>query len=102
VAENANHLRAACVSPLDWSEALALDLASQYGIVLSHRHWRVIHTLREVYFRQNKHSATRVFMKALQSQHHTSTMLELMQLFGEQPLFTISVIAGLPKPPHCI
>ena len=85
-----------------WDEAVALELAKECHIALSERHWEMIHTLRSLYQMNNRHPATRVFIKALNSDSHAGSMLELMQLFGERPLFTMSVIAGLPKPPHCI
>lgn len=85
-----------------WDEAVALALAKECQIVLSERHWEMIHTLRDLYHVNHRHPATRVFIKALHSESHAASMLELMKLFGERPLFTMSVIAGLPKPPHCI
>ncbi len=90
------------INAADWSEQLAIALANESGIALSERHSEIIRTLRELYLKNNRHPAMRVFIKALRSERHASTMLELMQLFGERPLFTISFIAGLPKPPHCI
>ena len=93
MAENANKI---------WDELVALDLAKECQVTLSKRHWEVIHALRDLYLIKGRHSATRVIIKALSTKNHASTMLELMQLFGERPLFTISFIAGLPKPPHCI
>lgn len=85
-----------------WDEVVALDLAEKCQISLSERHWEIIRALRDLYQINNRHPAMRVFVKTLHSKNYASTMLELMQLFGERPLFTISQIAGLPKPPHCI
>ena len=100
--ENVNHVGAANWSPFDWNEVLAFDFANACGVVLTERHWEIIRALRALYTTNGRHPAMRVFIKTLHSNHHASTMLELMQLFGERPLFTISFIAGLPKPPHCI
>lgn len=100
--ENVNHVRATDWSPFDWNEALALDFARECNVTLSDRHWEIIRALRDLYVTNGRHPAMRVFIKTLHSKNHASTMLELMQLFGERPLFTISFIAGLPKPPHCI
>ena len=100
--ENDNYIIEATTSPFEWNEALVLCRAQEVNITLSQRHWEIMYALRELFLAHGRHPATRAFMKALQSQHHASTMLELMQLFGEQPLRTISYIAGLPKPPHCI
>jgi tRNA 2-thiouridine synthesizing protein E len=86
----------------DWNEQLAIDFANESGIALSERHWEIIRILRELYLKNTRHPSMRVFIKELRSGQHASTMLELMHLFGERPLFTISFIAGLPKPPHCI
>ena len=85
-----------------WDEAVALNLAKECQISLSRRHWEIIHALRGLYKINNRHPAMRIFIKTLNSENHAASMLELMQLFGERPLFTISFIAGLPKPPHCI
>ena len=85
-----------------WDEVVALNLAKECQVSLSERHWEIVYALRDLYKINNRHPATRVTIKALSTKNHTATMLELMQLFGERPLFTISFIAGLPKPPHCI
>lgn len=99
---NVNHVGAADWSPSAWNEVLAFDFAKECDITLSERHWEIIRALRELYVTNRRHPAMRVFIKTLHSKNHASTMFELMQLFGERPLFTISFIAGLPKPPHCI
>lgn len=87
---------------IDWDESKADDAAKKCGILLSVRHWQIIYTFRELYFIKNHHPATRVLIKALHEANYAATMLELMQLFGERPLRTISQIAGLPEPPHCV
>lgn len=86
----------------DWNEPLAVDLADESKVLMSERHWEVVRVLRSLYLANNRHPAMRIFIKALHANSHASTMLELMRLFGERPLYTISFIAGLPKPPHCI
>jgi tRNA 2-thiouridine synthesizing protein E len=90
------------LSSADWNENLALDLAKESNLVLSQAHWHRIHLWRELYFSYGRHAPTRVFIKALKSENSSASMLELMHLFGERPLYTLSFIAGLPKPPHCI
>ena len=84
-----------------WS-AQATDAAERCGIVLSSRHWQVLQTLRALYLAQQRHPAMRTLAQALRDTHTATTMLELMQLFGERPLRTMSEIAGLPPPPHCL
>lgn len=86
----------------DWNEQLAVDFAKKSHVLLSERHWEIIRVLQSLYLTNNRHPSMRIFIKTLHSKSHASTMLELMKLFGERPLFTISFIAGLPKPPHCI
>ena len=85
-----------------WNDAIAASLAQESGVLLSARHWEVIRIYRELYLSHHRHPITRVFVKALHAESSTASMLELMQLFGERPLATISFIAGLPKPPHCV
>lgn len=87
---------------IEWNEALASDIAKQCDITLTERHWHIIKTLRKLYLIQNRHPATRVFIKSLNEPNAGATMLELMRLFGEKPLRVISQVAGLPPPPHCI
>ena len=85
-----------------WDESIAATFAKESGVFLSERHWEVLGVYRDLYFSKNRHPMTRIFVKALNTKSSASTMLELMQLFGERPLYTLSFIAGLPKPPHCI
>lgn len=87
---------------LDWNETIASNIADSCDITLSKRHLDVVHTFRRLYLLNNRHPSTRVLIKALRDGEQTQTMLELMQLFGDRPLRTLSYIAGLPEPLHCI
>lgn len=47
----------------DWSEAFAIALARQEGLVLTDEHWQVIHFLREHYQTHRVQAQVRVMIK---------------------------------------
>ncbi|MCD8525400.1 MAG: TusE/DsrC/DsvC family sulfur relay protein [Gammaproteobacteria bacterium] len=86
----------------DWTIQLAAALAEECSVIFTSKHQTMVETYRSLYFSQQKHPPLRLFVKTIKKETSVSVMLQLMQLFGERPMFVLSYIAGLPKPPHCI
>jgi len=86
----------------NWTLQLATIFADRYSVALGPRHESFLELYRALYFSQQKHPSARSFIKSIKEKNSSATMLELIELFGERPLFVLSYIAGLPKPPHCI
>ncbi|MBV7436876.1 MULTISPECIES: TusE/DsrC/DsvC family sulfur relay protein [Aeromonas] len=88
----------------DWSEALALVLAEQEGIVLEEPHWEVVRFVRAFYLEFNTSPAIRALVKAMEKQYgpEKGNSRYLYKLFPEGPAKQATKIAGLPKPVKCI
>lgn len=86
----------------DWTLQLAAAFASEYSVVLNSRHQTLVEIYRLLYFSRGEHPPIRLFIKKIKEESSAASMLELIELFGDKPLFALSYIAGLPKPPHCI
>ena len=87
-----------------WSEALAIEIASIEAITLSDAHWQVIHFVREFYIEYNTSPAIRALVKAMQNKYGADLVSSryLYRLFPEGPAKQATKIAGLPKPARCI
>ena len=92
------------VSPDDWNETVAAQLATLNGIELTPAHWEIVHFMREFYFKFQYLPNTRVFVKAIANQFgaEKGNSRYLQQLFPQSPLKYACLIAGLPKPPTCL
>ncbi|MGL5031171.1 MAG: TusE/DsrC/DsvC family sulfur relay protein [Aeromonas sp.] len=88
----------------DWSEALALVLAEQEGIVLEEPHWEVVRFVRAFYLEFNTSPAIRALVKAMEKQYgpEKGNSRYLYKLFPEGPAKQATKIGGLPKPVKCI
>jgi len=88
----------------DWSETVAVALASSEGIRLNQQHWEVIHLLRSFYQRHKVSPANRALVKLVARElgEDKGRSVYLMKLFGGSPARTVSKIAGLPKPDNCL
>ncbi|CED78433.1 Sulfurtransferase TusE [Candidatus Hamiltonella defensa (Bemisia tabaci)] len=87
-----------------WSEALALFLAEQEGIVLTPEHWEMLYFIRHFYKKFNTSPAIRLLVKALHEKYgpEKGNSRYLYQLFPKGPATQASKIGGLPKPVKCI
>jgi TusE/DsrC/DsvC family sulfur relay protein len=66
------------------------------------KHKQAIEILRVFYEVYERHPGMRVLVKKLQAAGIIESTQGLYILFGEYPLRTMSQLAGLPKPPHCV
>ena len=88
-----------------WDQSFALAQLERLDVklVLSEKHWQCLQVLREFYGNFRRHPSMRVFIKLLKQQSLVESTMNLHELFGPKDLLrTMSLLAGLPKPPHCI
>jgi TusE/DsrC/DsvC family sulfur relay protein len=86
------------VDPTQWTEDMAVELASREGIdVLTSRHWQVLRFMRAEYAEKGTGPTVRVLGKT-----SGVPVKELYQLFPKGPAKTAAKIAGIPKPRGCI
>ena len=88
----------------DWSEALAVEIAKQDGLVLSEAHWEIIWFVRDFYQEYKTSPAIRMLVKALAQKfgEEKGSSRYLQRLFPEGPAKQATKIAGLPKPAKCL
>jgi tRNA 2-thiouridine synthesizing protein E len=91
-------------NPEDWSEALALALASQDGIVLTPAHWEVLSFLRAHYAEFGLSPPMRLLVRALATPQDAQrgSSRYLYRLFPDGPVKQGCRYAGLPRPLSCI
>lgn len=82
--------------PDQWTPDLAHQLAAQEGIVLTDKHFEVLHYLRAQQAAGTKLSIRRVGKSGL------VTIKQFYDLFPGGPLKKASRIAGIPKPASCV
>lgn len=89
---------------LDWSEALAVELASRESITLTAEHWEVIHFVRDFYLEFKTSPAIRILVKAIGQKlgPQKGQSKYLYTLFPAGPAKQATKIAGLPKPAKCL
>ena len=87
---------------LCWDEAVMQRFAKEKNLTLSDKHVALITTLREFYLQHKRHTSMRILVKHLRDQQLIENTQALYELFGEHPQKTMSLLAGLPKPPHCV
>ena len=81
----------------EWTEELAVRLATQIGIELTDEHWKAIHFLREDY---PSHGETATLRRV--SVRAGIPIKQLFALFPGKPAKKMAYVAGLPKPHGCI
>lgn len=88
----------------DWSDAVAVEIASLDEIALSYQHWEIVFFIR-IYYKTFKHLPNaRVFTKAIKKElgAEKGNSRYLHKLFPRGPLKYACKIAGIPKPPTCL
>lgn len=84
--------------PLDWKEAIAIELAIEMGIpVLSSKQWQVIKFMREYYFYHGRSPMNKDLKKGT-----GMFLLELERLFPDGIRLGARRLAGLPNPKACL
>jgi len=87
-----------------WTEIIALEIATQDGFELTAEHWEVINFVRNFYLTYNTSPAIRALTKALKAEfgEQKSSSRYLFRLFPEGPAKQATKYAGLPKPRRCL
>ena len=81
----------------EWSEELAVQLASRIGIELTDEHWKAIRFLRADY---PTHGETATLRRV--STVADIPVKQLFALFPGKPAKKMAYVAGLPKPRGCV
>ncbi len=86
-----------------WNKTIAQALAQKAGINLTPEHWQIIEFLRGFYQEYHIIPPLRIFIKNLKEvDKDLANSIKLHSLFPESPLKYACMIAGLPKPKHCM
>ena len=89
---------------LQWSEALAEEMAKIDEFELTQAHWEVIRFVRGFYLTYNTSPAIRALTKAMKTEfgEEKASSRYLYRLFPDGPAKQATKYAGLPKPARCI
>lgn len=82
--------------PSQWSEEIAIELATKENIELTDKHFEVLHFLRDKYNEGVALSIRKVGKSGIVN------IKEFYKLFPGGPLKISSKIAGIPKPASCV
>lgn len=82
--------------PTQWTEELAQDIANEYNIILTPKHFEVINWLRQKHMDGVALNIRKVGNSGIVD------IKQFYQLFPGGPLKVSSKIAGIPKPVSCI
>lgn len=82
--------------PSQWTKEMAAEMAKEYGIELTEKHYQVIDFLRERYLAGEALTIRRVGNSGIVD------IKGLYQLFPGGPLKISSKLAGIPKPASCV
>ncbi len=80
----------------EWTPEIAEELAKEYNITLSPRHWEVLKYLQS----EHKNNVPLSIRKIGKS--NVVDIKEFYALFPQGPLKISSKIAGIPKPASCL
>ena len=89
---------------LNWTEAIAEQLAANEDIILTEDHWQLVHLIREFYKEFGVSPAMRPLAKYIKLNlgAEKASSIYLMQLFPQSPAKYLAKIAGLPRPENCL
>lgn len=86
------------VDPSEWTETVAVELASQLGIVLGEDHWDVIRFMRDYQEERQVTADARHVMKHLESRYPGAGRRRLFELFPYGYVGQACKIAGMKRP----
>jgi tRNA 2-thiouridine synthesizing protein E len=82
--------------PSQWTEAIAHEMAGEYGILLTAKHLEVLHYLRDTFNAGVPLTIRKVGKSGIVD------IKGLYELFPGGPLKISSKLAGIPKPASCV
>ena len=88
----------------DWSEHIAMELATHAGVTLTPEHWAIVVILRDFYAATGVSPSMRPLVKLVREQvaPELGNSVYLLGLFPGNPAKLAAKIAGLPRPTNCI
>lgn len=88
----------------DWTREWAEHTAAQSRIALTEAHWEIILLAQQYFERYAASPGSKLLVRHVRREcgPEKGSSIYLMQLFGGQAAKTVSLIAGLPKPEHCL
>lgn len=87
-----------------WSPSVAQHFADQLNLELTAAHFEILEATRGFYSQYHYAPGMRPLIKYLRIQLERPSLdsLTLLALFPNSPARLIALLAGLPKPPHCL
>lgn len=87
-----------------WNKEIALFLAKEEKIKMTHDHWLIILFLRDFYFKFKIYPSMKFLVKNIAKiiGIEKANSIYLFKLFPKGPLSQASKIAGLPKNNKCL
>lgn len=87
----------------DWRPEVAEQLARHQSLTLDDSHWEIIGIVQAFYKETGLSPANRALARLVtrEAGKDKGRSIYLMKLFGGKPALTVSLIAGLPRPPNC-
>ena len=79
-----------------WTKEIAVELAKEYGIGLSEKHFAVLDFMRKKHFQGEEMTLRLVGSSGI------ADIKEMYVLFPKRPLKLAALIAGIPKPTGCL
>lgn len=88
----------------DWSAEWATATAAEYGIALSETHWEILRLAQQYFADYAASPGSKLLVRYVRREcgPEKGSSIYLMQLFGGRAAKTVSLVAGLPKPEHCL
>ena len=83
-------------NPAQWTKDMAIEMATEYNITLTEKHFAVIDYLRQKHIAGEQLSIRKVGASGIVD------IKELYALFPGGPLKISSKLAGIPKPVSCV
>lgn len=82
--------------PEQWNKDMAVEMANEHGIQLTHKHFAVLEFLRSKYLAGEQLTIRKIGTSGI------TDIKEFYQLFPGGPLKISSKLAGIPKPTSCV
>jgi tRNA 2-thiouridine synthesizing protein E len=82
--------------PAPWNKDMAIEMAGEYGIQLTDKHFAVLEFLRKKQLAGEQLTIRKVGTSGI------TDIKEFYQLFPGGPLKVSSKLAGIPKPTSCV
>ncbi|EKD75539.1 MAG: hypothetical protein ACD_44C00106G0003 [uncultured bacterium] len=88
----------------DWNKNFSILAAEAENIMLSPEHWQIIHFFQHFYEAHHLTPSMRILIKYLRTEWpaEKANSAYVQGLFPKSVMLQASLLAGLPKPSHCL